>query len=244
MSIDAPAKAAPGPSPPPLTAGGVRAGIVATLPLAPGIIMFGMAFGLLARQTGLGLAEAALMSLIVCAGTAQFAALQVWSDPAPVLAAGLASLTLNSRYVLLSAATRPWLAGLPAWKAYGVLVFLYDNNFALAAREQAAGRRDVGYLFGAGLTSAAIWTLSTMAGIVVGDRVGQAERLAIDFVLVAFFAGMFVSLWRGVGDVMPVIVAVVVAVIVERLAPGPWYMIAGAVAGSAVAALRVRDARA
>jgi predicted branched-subunit amino acid permease len=135
------------------------------------------------------------------------------------------------------------LAGLPAIKAYGVLAFLYDANFAMAAREQAAGRRDVGYLLGGGLVCVVTWTLSTCAGILAGDLIGRPERFALDFVLIAFFAGMFVSMWRGAVDLLPVLVAIVAAVVVERLAPGPWYMIAGAVAGSTVAAMRAGAAR-
>ncbi len=56
--------------------------------------------------------------------------------------------------------------------------------------------------------------------------------------LLAFFVVLAVSLWRGKGDLVPFAVAAVVALLVERFAPGQWYMLAGALAGSAAAALK------
>jgi predicted branched-subunit amino acid permease len=55
-----------------------RRGIVATLPLAPGIVAFGLLYGVMARQVGLSPWEAGAMSLIVHAGSAQFTALGMW----------------------------------------------------------------------------------------------------------------------------------------------------------------------
>lgn len=237
MSADAePLAAHKMPSRPGFSRNGLGRGIWLTLPVVPSVLVFGIAFGLLARNSGLSIAEAGLMSVLVCGGTAQLAALQVWAVPAPVLAAGLASLTLNSRYVLLGAATRNWFEGLAAWRAYGTLAFLYDTNFALAAREQEAGNRDAAVLLGGGLVCIVFWTLATLIGHRFGDMLGPPGPLGLDFVLVAFFAAMMVTFWRGIGDLAPIAVAAGTAFLVDRLLPGPWYMIAGAIAGSAVAA--------
>jgi 4-azaleucine resistance transporter AzlC len=218
------------------SAAGLAAGARSALPLVPGVVAFGVAFGVLAGQKGLSSAEAALMSLIVCAGTAQFAALQTWADPAPVLAAAIASLALNSRYVLLGAATRPWFVGLGPLPAYGSLFFLFDQNFALAAREQVAGRYDAAHMMGGGLLLCTVWTFATGIGHIGGTVIGDVSRLGLDFVILAFFAALLVELFRGRSDVTILAVAIPVAIATERLVPGPWYMITGALAGSAVAA--------
>ncbi|MEW6568425.1 MAG: AzlC family ABC transporter permease [Chloroflexota bacterium] len=49
------------------------------LPFVPSTV----AFGMVARQTGLRIAEAAAMSGLVFAGSSQFAALGLWSWPIP-----------------------------------------------------------------------------------------------------------------------------------------------------------------
>ena len=60
---------------------GARAGLALTLGLAP----FGLVVGMAADAKGLSLLETLLMSGFVFAGTAQLVALQLWSDPAPIL---------------------------------------------------------------------------------------------------------------------------------------------------------------
>jgi 4-azaleucine resistance transporter AzlC len=215
---------------------GVSAGAVAAIVLMPGVFVFGTAFGILAGQRGLSVAEATLMSALACAGTAQFAALQEWTNPAPVLAAGLASLALNARYVLLGAAARPWFRHASVGQAYLSMFFLYDGNWALAAREQAGGRHDAAHLLGGGLMLWSGWTLATALGHLFGAALGDIHRLGLDFVLTGFFATLLVGFVRGVRDVPVAAVAIIVAVVTDAVFPGPWYLITGAVAGSAVAA--------
>jgi predicted branched-subunit amino acid permease len=50
--------------------------------------------------------------------------------------------------------------------------------------------------------------------------------------LAAFFATMAVAFFRAGRDTRPLLVAMPVAVIVDRLVTGPWYIFAGALAGS------------
>ena len=50
---------------------------------------------------------------------------------------------------------------------------------------------------------------------------------------------MAVGFFRARAASPPLIVAIVVAVVVQKLVPGPWYLFAGALAGSLAGALRV-----
>jgi predicted branched-subunit amino acid permease len=88
-----------------------RAGIVAgfrtCLPVAVGVGGYGIAFGVLARQAGLSVSEATLMSGLVPAGASQLIAVELWDAPLPVLAIVVTTLVVNVRYVLMSAAFSP-----------------------------------------------------------------------------------------------------------------------------------------
>jgi 4-azaleucine resistance transporter AzlC len=224
----------------PFTIAGALAGARAALVLAPAILVFGCTFGMIAATTGINMVEAAVMSAVVCAGTAQFAALQLWADPVSWVAAGVASLVMNARYVLLGATLRDWFAGLPSTKAYLSLFFMYDGNWATAMRDRALGPTDTAHLLGGGVVMCTIWTLTTMVGHAFGGLVGDPKRLGLDFVITAFFVSMAVSFWRGRTDIVPVATAVAAAVGVDQLTSGPWYIVAGALTGSLVAALRYK----
>ena len=222
---------------------GVVDGAAKGIMLAPTLIAFGLGVGVLAAAKGLTALEMALMSAWVYAGGAQMASLQVWAEPLPVLALVLTVLAMNARYVLLSAALRPPFGALPAWQIYPALAIFGDGNWALTMREANERRPDAGFLLGSGLVMFLPWIGATVVGHLFGQVLGDPRRLGIDFLLAAFFATMAVGFFRAargvVRSAVPLIVAIVVAVVVQKLVPGPWYLFAGALAGSLAGALRV-----
>ena len=70
---------------------------------------------------------------------------------------------------------------------------------------------------------------------------GDPKKFGIDFMLAAFFATMAVAFFRETRGMAPLVVAIVTAVGVEWLVPGPWYIFAGALAGSLAGAVRYAD---
>ena len=80
---------------------GVLQGIQKSLPMAVGVVPFGLVFGVMARQSGLDLSAAGLMSAAVFAGAAQFVALGLWHEPLPILTIALTTFLVNLRLVLM-----------------------------------------------------------------------------------------------------------------------------------------------
>jgi len=226
---------------PPFTFRGFRAGALAIAPFIPTVMIYGAAFGVMAAAAGLTTIEAALLSMLVNAGGAQMASLQAWDSPVPILAVGLTTLAMNSRYLLFGAALRPWFAGLPPHRSYPSLFVMGDVNWALALREREAGRNDAAFLAGSGVVLWLAWVASTALGQVFGRALGDPARFGVDFMVAAFFATMAVTFLRKPGALLPFAVGGAVAVAVEKLTQGPWYILAGAAAGSLAGALRHAD---
>lgn len=226
--------------PPPLfTNAGVRRGFVAGQPLAPGVLIYGLAFGVLASERGLVWFEALLMSVFVYSGSAQLAVLQGWSK-SPALAPLVATvLVINARYVLYGASMHPWLAGASRTQALGSLFFLGDGNWALSMREYQSGYRDGGFVLGSGLATFAPWVLGTLVGFALGSSVADPARFGLDFMLVAFAAAIGIGIWRGRPDVWPAIAAAVVALAFYRWLPGGWYIVGAGLAAGLVGAARL-----
>ena len=225
------------------TRAGVEAGALAILPLLPTLAVFGGGFGLLAATTKLSLAESLLFSAWVYAGSAQMATLNAWADPVPYAVVVVTTLGMNARYLLLSATLRPWLHGLPAHQVGWSLFLLGDSNWALAMKERERGLDDAGYLFGSGVVMWIAWVISTGIGHAFGRVIASPERFGVDFILAAFFAAMAAAFIKRAGHLLPFGVAALVAVVFDRVVPGPWSLAAGALAGSAAAALKPVDAR-
>lgn len=217
----------------------VLAGVRRTIPVQIGVVPFGLVAGIVAQGNGLSPLEAALMSAIVYAGSAQLLVLSHWAVPAPVLGAAVATLIVNLRLALMGPVLAPWLDRVRGWRLWASLFVMTDQNWALSVAEMQAGRFDAGYLFGSGVLMWLVWVVSSMMGYVVGSAVRPPPGHPIFFAALAVFVSILVLMWRGKRDVLPWVVAGAVALLVARLWPGAsWHIVAGALAGSAVGAWR------
>ncbi len=223
---------------PTFTFAGVVSGAVKSLVLAPSVTAFGLAVGVLAAGKGLTTLEAALMSIVVNAGSAQMASLQMWAFPVPLTALLLTVAGINSRYFLLGAALRPHFGTLPAYQMYPTLFVMGDGNWALTLREINEGRKDAGFLLGSGLLTFSVWLCAVVLGQLFGLMLGDPRRFGIDFLLAAFFATLSVGFFKAHRGVTALVVSIAVAVLVQKLVPGPYYLFAGALAGSLAGMLR------
>ncbi|KPN32215.1 azaleucine resistance protein AzlC [Halolamina pelagica] len=221
------------------SAAGARAGFRRCLPVAAGVGAYGLVFGVVARQSGLSVAEAALMSATVFAGAAQLIAVELWADPIPVAAVLTTTVVVNARYVLMGAALRPWFARLRPSHSYGSVFFLIDETWAVTMGELSEGRGQGAFLVGSGVAVWLFWVAATVAGASVGAAVGEPSRYGLDFVLPAIFIAIAVGLWEGKSTLLPWVVAFAVAIVAAGALPGRWYILAGGVAGSLVEVIRV-----
>src|SRR3989337_604303 len=139
------------------------AGLKAELPIAIGVIPFGMIYGVLALSAGLPASAAQAMSAIVFAGSAQFISAQLFSHSTPAMIIVLTVGVVNLRHALYSASLAPYLTKLhPRWKwllgylltdeAYAVTISHYNDD-------GEAGHKHWFFL-AAGLT---LWTTGQVA---------------------------------------------------------------------------------
>jgi len=96
-------------------------GLLATLPLAPGVVAFGFLYGMMGGEVGFSTWSAWAMSLIVHAGSAQFTALGMWkaASAVPIILTTLRQaqgrlLVINLRHMLIGASVAPYLMTLGA----------------------------------------------------------------------------------------------------------------------------------
>ncbi|MEM7123655.1 MAG: AzlC family ABC transporter permease [Pseudomonadota bacterium] len=224
-----------------LTWRGIRSGIPDIAPVALYAVVLGIAFGAAAQQAGLTDVETTLMSAAVFSGAAQFVALDMGLDRAGLGALLLAVLAVNTRHVLLGAALHPWLRHLGPWRRFGTAALLSDANWAMAMSYRAQGGNDVGVLVGGGLALWVCWFTGTVAGLTATGALLDPERYGLDILMLAFFATVLVSMWRGRVNVLPWLAAAIVSLLGLWLLPTNWHIMAGALAGGVVGAALYRE---
>jgi 4-azaleucine resistance transporter AzlC len=179
-----------------------------------------------------------LMSGLVFAGASQFVALESWApSDLPMLSIVITTAIVNLRMLLMTATLRPLTTHLPRWKALLAVYLVADENWAMTMGEVSKGRGTVGFLVGSGVCSWIAWTGSTLAGRLLGSVIDDPTRYGLDFAFTATFIALLLGMWKGKADLVPWLVAALVAIVSSRLIEGNWYIIIGGLAGSFAGAL-------
>jgi branched chain amino acid efflux pump len=175
-------------SPPPAPPGGsFRAGLRAGVPYAVAGGIVALSFGVLAREAGFSALGAIVMSAIVFAGSAQFAAVSIIAGGGGVGAAIGAAALMNSRFLPMGVALAPSLRGRALQRAVQGQTVV-DASWAMADRGE--GRFDRHFLFGASAVQYVTWMIGTTAGAVWGTGLGDPRTLGLDAIFPAFFLAL------------------------------------------------------
>ena len=213
-------------------------------PLALGVAVYGLAFGLLAAQAQMDELQTGIMGALVFAGSSQFIAIERLVSGVGAGAAILAGLALNLRLMLVTASLRDEFTGRPWWQVALGLHLATDENWALMHAQRAKGRQ-VGYwyLVGGGLGLAAVWMLSTVAGVSFANAVPEPRALGMDFAFTAAFIAILRSLWAGKESLRPWLTTVSVVIVATWLTPldPTWTLILGGISGAVAAGVFGHD---
>ncbi len=211
-------------------------GVAAMVPLWLGVVPFGVAYAVLARDAGLSVVETQALSLLVFAGSAQISAVGLVAAGSSGVAIVLTTFLLNVRHVLyglslgraipLTRGQRPVAAFLLTDEAYGVTVASRVQTFR--------------FLLGTELSLFATWNLATLAGSLLGEAVRDPAALGIDLVFPIAFVALLVPLVRRRSELVVAVASGALAwLLAQRLSGGVAILLAG-VGGSLVGAWLTR----
>lgn len=180
---------------------GYLAGARAAMPFALVLVVVAMSFGVLARSLGWGTVAPVAFSALAFSSSAQFAVAAVLGAGGGMVAAFVAAVLLNARFVAMGISVAPYLKGGRMRRALEAQT-LVDTSWALANR--GGGRFDREYMIGATVPQYAAWVVGTVLGVLAGDVVGSVERLGLDAIFPAFFLALLVGELKRGGRAVPV----------------------------------------
>jgi 4-azaleucine resistance transporter AzlC len=215
----------------------IKAGLADIAPAAVAAVPIGLLLGAVAAAKGLSAAEVFLMSAMVFAGGAQFAAIEQWVQPVPIVALAFGTLLINARHILMGASLTPKTGAFGTGQRFLGFFAMADENWALSERRAAVARLTPAYYFGMTVLFYANWVVWSTLGAVVGPMMGDPARLGADFAFTALFIGLIAGFWKGRITAAAIIASGVVSALVNVTAGAPWHVPAGALAGIAAAYL-------
>ena len=191
-----------------------RGGVRAALPLVLPTLALGASFGVLAEPL-IGATAAITMSVLVCSGGAQFAALGVLQGGGGAAAATAAGVLMNTRWLPMGLALAPSMRGSSRRRKAAEAQALIDASFVLADRGDGtfARRR----MIGATLPQVSAWIAGTAIGLALGGRLPAPETLGLD----AIFPAFYLTLLAGEASGRRTRVVIALAALVT-LALMPW----------------------
>jgi 4-azaleucine resistance transporter AzlC len=192
-----------------------RAGVRVGIPLAAASILLGLSFGVLAEPL-MGRVAPIVMSAVVFAGSAQFAATAVLADGGGAATAVVAGILLNARFLPMGIAIAPSVRGGLLRRALMGQAII-DASWALANR--GAGRFDVHYMLGATLVNYPAWVAGTAIGVLGGGAIGNTDDLGLDAIFPAFFLGLLANELRSSLRVGAAAVGAAVALVLTPFTP-------------------------
>ncbi|MFD9625831.1 AzlC family ABC transporter permease [Peribacillus muralis] len=192
-------------------------GVKDCVPTLLGYLSIGLAAGVVQKTAGLSMAEIALMSLVLYAGSAQFIAAGMIAAGSSPMAIIITILFVNLRHLLLSAALSPYFRHLSPMRNMFVGALLTDETFGVAINQTAKQTHiSEKWMHGLNITAYLNWFIANIAGALLAQWISDPEKFGLEFALPAMFIGILVLSILGRNkikrDVAVAIIAVVVAV--------------------------------
>lgn len=214
-------------------------GVKDCIPTLLGYLSIGFAAGVVQKTAGLSIAEIALISVLLYAGSAQFIAAGMMAAGSSITSIIVTIFFVNLRHILLSAALSPYFRHLTPLKNMLVGSLLTDETFGVAINKTAKKKNiSEKWMHGLNITAYLNWIAANIAGAFLGQWITNPEKFGLDFALPAMFIGLLVLLMLSREkiklDIMVAIFAVVIAVGISSVFSSSMGVIAATILASTI----------
>ena len=210
-------------------------GILDVSPLMIPVVPFGVIFGVIGMDLGIGPYMTFGMSIIVFGGASQIVLLQLFSGGASSLIIFSSVGAVNSRHLLYGAVLSEHLSDLKlTWKIILSYV-LVDQAFAVSNQyfKKNKSKNKHYHLLAGGITCWTIWQISTLLGIFLGSVV--PEELGLSFAIPITFLALLIEDFKRIKNVIVMVVSGLIATLGYHIIPFKAYIIVSALIALLVA---------
>ena len=212
-------------------------GILDVSPLMIPVVPFGIIFGVIGMELGIGPYMTFGMSIIVFGGASQIVLLQLFSGGASSLVILSSVGAVNSRHLLYGAVLSEHLSELKLiWKII-ISYVLVDQAFAVSNdyfKKNKKNKIKHYHLLATGFTCWTILAISTFGGIVLGSII--PEELGLKFAIPITFLALLINDFKKITNVIVMLVSGFIATYGYNLIPFKAYIIVASLSALLVAA--------
>ena len=204
---------------------GFRAGAPFLLVAFP----FAMLFGVVAVEAGLHLAQVMGFSVLVIAGAAQYAALQLMIEDTAIGLVLLAALAVNMRMAMYSASLVPHLGAAPLWQRALVSYVNFDQCYMLSIVQYEDEPnwpvdQKIAFFLGVASPLVPVWLGATVVGAVLGSAL--PPEFALDFLVPILFLSLVTPALKTLAHVAAALTSAAMALALYWMPSGTGLLIA------------------
>ena len=185
----------------------IRAVFPDTIPVLTGYLFLGAGFGILLVESGYSVLWAAVMALLIFAGSGQYLLVSLLTSGASLIANAMATLLVNVRHLFYGISLVDTYKDAGRKKPYMIFA-LTDETYSLVTQAKLPEGIDrTKYCFFVSLFNQCYW----LAGCTLGNLAGfllPIDFTGVSFVLTALFVTMFVEQWLSTKDHGPALIGV------------------------------------
>lgn len=195
-------------------------GIRDAIPVVLGYLPLGFAFGVLAKDVGMSVAQATMMSVLCFTGAGQYIAIGIMKAGGAIITIILANILVNLRYLLFATSMVPYLKDrVPPFIASLLSYGLTDETYAVAMNRYRDRAATSSYMAGLNLTAHLGWIGSTLLGALLGSLITNTDRLGLGFALPAMYTCLLVFMVKRKADLIVAVAAAIVCLAAGHLVP-------------------------
>ncbi len=185
----------------------LKAAFPLTLPVRAGYLFLGLGFGILLESKGFSFLWAFFMSIIIYAGSMQYAAIDLLAAGASLITTALMTVIIQIRHLFYG------LSLIEKYKDTGkkkimMIYELTDETYSLVATSEPPEGVDAGWFyFFISMLDHSYWIIGCTLGALFGSLVSFNTK-GVDFVMTALFIVLFVNQWLDTKEHRPALIGV------------------------------------
>ena len=189
----------------------LRYALKQTLPVLCGYLVLGIAYGLSMHEAGYGFIWSVVISILVYAGSAQFALIGLLSGD--ILSAAVTVLSINSRMLFYGISLIERFRPLKNSQKLYAIFSLSDETYSLLCGAKTPEHlNDKKVVLLTGLLDQIYWILGSLIGGLLG-RALPFDMTGVDFAMTALFTVIFVEQWLSAKSKLPALIGLSFALI-------------------------------
>ena len=181
-----------------------------TIPVLTGYLFIGIAFGVMYAEKGYSFLWAALMSLMVYAGSGQYLAVNFFVPGVSFLNVIFLTFMVNVRHIFYGVSLLEKFHKMGKKRWYMIFGLTDETYSLLCTTKVPEGVDESKFLFVISLLNQSYWIVGSIIGAVAGTLL-PINSEGIDFAMTALFVVIFVEQWMDKKNRIPAFIGLVVA---------------------------------